>query len=75
MKLLCFRLVTFSLYVKPDLLTLVQAIVRVCKFVLKRFLFYYFWSMLVCTMFFYVLFILKKKKTCRGRINNWSKFW
>ena len=29
MKLLCFRLVTFFLHVKPDLLILVQATVRV----------------------------------------------
>ena len=29
MKLLCFRIVTFFLHVKPDLLILVQAIVRV----------------------------------------------
>ena len=29
MKLLCFRLVNFFLHVKPELLILVQAIVRV----------------------------------------------
>ena len=35
MKLLCFRLVTFFLHVKPDLLILVQAIVRVLQIYFK----------------------------------------
>ena len=35
MKLLCFRLVTFFLHVKPDLSNLVQAIVRVLQIYFK----------------------------------------
>ena len=36
MKHLCFRLVTFFLHVKPDLLILVQAIVRVVQIYFKK---------------------------------------
>ena len=70
MKHLCFRLVTFSLHVKPDLLILVSGYSEFCKFILKRFLFNPFYlsdilllvNVRVCNVFLRLIINIKKKK-------------
>ena len=68
MKHLCFRLVTFSLHVKPDLLILVSGYSEFCKFILKRFLFNSFYlndflllvNVRVCNVFLRLIINIKK---------------